>query len=110
MFETFEWTLNYARDCRQLLLATIPILAISLLALVLANMFLSTGLFAGAISFTFLTIFTCSFVTGNSSYSFLGVLNEGNRYTFGRMLRCMYHFFMAVFIATNKPLHAGPKK
>lgn len=68
--ETFERTLNYARDCRQLLLATIPILAISLVALVLANMFLSTGLFAAAISFTFVTIFTCSFVTGNSSYSF----------------------------------------
>ncbi|KAG0596831.1 hypothetical protein M758_UG288100 [Ceratodon purpureus] len=49
---------------RQLLLATIPILVISLVALVLANLFLPTGLVAAAISFIFVTIFTCSFVTG----------------------------------------------
>lgn len=49
---------------RQLLLATIPILIISLVALVLANMFLPTGLMASAISFIFVTIFICSFVAG----------------------------------------------
>ncbi len=50
--------------CRQLLLATIPILAISLVALVLVNMFLTTGLIPAAVSFTCVTIFTCSFVAG----------------------------------------------
>ncbi|CAK9883082.1 unnamed protein product [Sphagnum jensenii] len=49
---------------RQLLLATIPILAISLVALVLVNMFLATGLIPAAVSFTCVTIFTCSFVAG----------------------------------------------
>jgi MFS family permease len=49
---------------RQLLLATIPILAISLVALVLVNMLLTTGLIPAAVSFTCVTIFTCSFVAG----------------------------------------------
>ncbi|XP_024361211.1 monosaccharide-sensing protein 2 isoform X2 [Physcomitrium patens] len=49
---------------RQLLLATIPILVISLVALVLANMFLPTGLMAAAISYMFIVIFTCSSVAG----------------------------------------------
>ncbi|CAM6009600.1 unnamed protein product [Sphagnum balticum] len=49
---------------RQLLLATIPILAISLVALVLVNMFLATGLIPAAVSFTCVTVFTCSFVAG----------------------------------------------
>jgi MFS family permease len=50
--------------CRQLLLATIPVLAISLVALVLVNMFLTTGLIPAAVSFTCVTIFTCAFVAG----------------------------------------------
>ncbi|CAM6032507.1 unnamed protein product [Sphagnum compactum] len=49
---------------RQLLLATIPVLAISLVALVLVNMFLTTGLIPAAVSFTCVTIFTCAFVAG----------------------------------------------
>lgn len=66
-------TLYHYLPCRQLLLATIPILAISLVALVIANMFPTSGLIGGAISFIFVTVYICSFVTGKvvSSYDIL---------------------------------------
>jgi MFS family permease len=49
---------------RQLLLTTIPVLSISLVALVLVNMFLSTGIVPALVSFICVAVFVCSFVGG----------------------------------------------
>ncbi|KAH7445657.1 hypothetical protein KP509_01G019000 [Ceratopteris richardii] len=49
---------------RQLLLATLPVLAISLMVLVVTIVFIPAGVLQALLSFVSITVFACSFVTG----------------------------------------------